>query len=101
MSGQAGRAVLGVVSKSTCRDRHALMPPQQHFTLSRCIVDPMAFYIPPYDSPLPDCAGAANKQFDLGPINVGQARHTGVIAEPVQPFKVSHKSRRDRLRTVS
>ncbi len=77
------------------------MPPQQHFTLSRCIVDPMAFYIPPYDSPLPDCAGAANKQFDLGPINVGQARHTGVIAEPVQPFKVSHKSRRDRLRTVS
>lgn len=25
-----------------------------------------------------------DKQFDLGPINVGQARHTGPLADPVE-----------------
>ena len=33
-------------------------------------------------------SGAADKDFNLGPINVGQARHTGAVAGPVQPFKV-------------
>lgn len=33
-----------------------------------------------------------NRQLDVGPINVGQARHTGVPADPVVPFKISFPS---------
>ncbi len=33
-------------------------------------------------------ADSAKREFDLGPINVGQARHTGTPAEGIVPFKV-------------
>jgi hypothetical protein len=33
-------------------------------------------------------AGAANRVFDLGPVGVGQARHTGVAGAAPVPFKV-------------
>ena len=46
-----------------------------------------------FNSPIACPAGAADKQFDLGPIGVGQARHTGVIAQPIQPFKVCSERR--------
>jgi len=35
--------------------------------------------------------GAGDKQFNLGPINVGQARHTGPLAGPIEPFEVDMK----------